>query len=177
MLTPEQVVLVASADSDRCDWVTTALTDSYTIQMVSETGQMSRSISSDTDVVLVDGVSKSNAVPVLTRAQKNEEYKFQVGVLTPTERVEHGDVDAVLPWSLSVDALHERVELLAAQAQYRQTLSDYYEVTVALVDRQTADCTERTSTELRARRERLETQLDEIAEALDTRTLYDAVLD
>jgi len=175
-LTPEHV-LVVSADSDRSDWLETALPDSCTVGMVRETSQISQKLSTGTDVVLIDTVSNMNAVPVLTRLQENEEYEFQVGVLTATEDDEPRDVDAVLPWSLSVAAVGERVELLAARAQYRQTLSDYYEVTVALVDQQTADRTTEDQTELRARHERLETRLDEIAEALDTQALYDAGLE
>ena len=175
-MTLGHVVLVVSVDSDRSDWLKTALIDSYIVTVVSGRSEVLQKLSADTDVVLVDTVSKAEIVPILTQVREENEYEFQVGVLTTSEQAEPWDVGAVLPWSLSAEDVHESVEWLMARARYCQTLSNYYQVTVALADQQMGACKKEDRTELRARRERLETRLNEIADTLDSQALYDAVL-
>lgn len=165
-----------SPDTERVGWVVDALSDEYTATVTTEVSDILEQFDPETDIVLIDTVSDGAVVDALSRGGAESEYEYQLGVLADSQQSKDFDADAVIPRSLSADNIQERVDWLGARARYCKTLSQYYEVTRELVERQCSDCRSAECGRLRARRDRLESRLDEIGESLDSKTLYDAVL-
>lgn len=157
-------------------WVVDALSDEHTTVITTEIGDALAQLDSAMDVVLIDSVYDKDAVDTLIQKDAEPEYEYQLGVVTDTRESEDLDADAVIHRSLSADGIQERVDWLGARARYCKTLSEYYNVTRRLVERHRSDCTSEDYDRLRARRNRLETRLDELSESLDSKALYDAVL-
>lgn len=123
------LVVIAGADPDGVDALAAALRDDGTVRTAYSADALFESLDQEVDVVLV-GDDLSDATEAVVTALAAREFAYQIGVLgaVPDESLlgPHGPVDAVLAWD--PEPVREPVRRLAARADYRKHLEEYYDL-------------------------------------------------
>lgn len=129
MTSGRHLVALAGADAEAVDAMAAALRNDGAVRTAYGPAALLESLDDEVDVVLVDRDLGDEPIDAVLEAVRDRSAASQVALVErDSDRArrpfadEH--VDAVVPWD--EDAVREAVSRLAARAQYRRRLDEYY---------------------------------------------------